>query len=36
MMASVAGKVKCVKVLLDKGAQVNVQNKVSAVRDYLL
>ena len=26
-----AGQVECVKVLLDAGVQVNVQNKVSAV-----
>ena len=29
MKASVAGNVVCVKMLLDKGAQVNVQDKVS-------
>ena len=31
MCASGAGHVECVKVLLDKGAQANFQNKVSAV-----
>ena len=31
MKASEAGKVECVKVLLDAGVQVNVQNEVSAV-----
>ena len=29
--ASKKGKVECVKVLLDAGVQVNVQDKVSAV-----
>ena len=29
--ASAAGKLECVKLLLDSGVQVNVQNKVSAV-----
>ena len=28
MMASQAGHIECVKVLLDKGAEVNMQNKV--------
>ena len=31
MKASKAGKVKCIKVLLDKGAEVNMQDKVSGV-----
>ena len=31
MVASVTGKVMCVKVLLDSGAEVNMQNKVSGV-----
>ena len=31
MIASVAGKVECVKVLLDKGAEVNMQDEVSGV-----
>ena len=31
MFASAAGHVECVKVLLDKGAQANHQDKVSAV-----
>ena len=31
MKASEAGKLECVKVLLDKGAQVNMQSKVSGV-----
>ena len=31
MKASVAGQVECVKLLLDAGVQVNVQNEVSAV-----
>ena len=31
MMASQAEQVECVKVLLDRGAQVNMQNKVSGV-----
>ena len=31
MMASEAGKVYCVKVLLDRGAKVNMQDKVSGV-----
>ena len=31
MMASEAGQVECVKLLLNAGVQVNVQNKVSAV-----
>ena len=30
-MASEAGQVECVKLLLDAGVQVNVQNEVSAV-----
>ena len=31
MMASVAGHMECVQVLLDKGADVNMQGKVSGV-----
>ena len=31
LKASEEGKVECVKVLLDGGVQVNVQNKVSAM-----
>ena len=31
MKASEAGKVYCVKVLLDRGAKVNMQDKVSCV-----
>ena len=31
MKASEAGAVECVNVLLDKGAQVNMQDKVSGV-----
>ena len=31
MRASVTGKVMCVKVLLDRGAEVNMQNMVSGV-----
>ena len=31
MLASVAWCIGCVKVLLDKGAKVNMQNKVSGV-----
>ena len=31
MMASEAGHMECVKVLLDKGADVNMPNKVSGV-----
>ena len=31
LKASQAGKVNCLKLLLDCGVQVNVQNKVSAV-----
>ena len=31
MMASEAGKVECIKVLLDRGAEVNMQSKVSGV-----
>ena len=31
--ASAYGHVECVKVLLDKGAQTNLQNKVSTVPD---
>ena len=33
MKASVAGKVECVKVLLDRGAEVNMQDKVIGVID---
>ena len=35
MEASRLGHVQCVKVLLDWGAQVNLQNKVSAVPDQI-
>ena len=31
MMALKAGHMECVQVLLDKGADVNIQNKVSGV-----
>ena len=31
MLASEAGQVKCVKELLDKGAEVNMQKQVSGV-----
>ena len=31
MKASEAGKVECIKVLLDSGAEVNMQGKVSGV-----
>ena len=31
MKASVAGQVECVMALLDRGAEVNMQNKVSGV-----
>ena len=31
MMASYERKVECMKVLLDRGAQVNMQDEVSAV-----
>ena len=31
MMASKAGHMECVKVLLDKGAEINIQDKVSGV-----
>ena len=31
MWASNEGHLECVKVLLDKGAEANMQNKVSAV-----
>ena len=31
MMASNAGQVECVKMLLDRGAVVNMQDKVSGV-----
>ena len=31
MMASLAGHMECVQVLLDKGADANMQNKVSGV-----
>ena len=31
MMASNAGQVECVKLLLDRGAEVNMQRKVSGV-----
>ena len=31
MKASEAGQVECMKMLLDRGAEVNMQNKVSGV-----
>ena len=31
MKASEAGQVECMKMLLDRGAEVNMQNKVSRV-----
>ena len=31
MMASEAGQVECIKVLLDRGAEVNMQDKVCGV-----
>ena len=31
--ASIAGHLECIKLLLDRGAQANLQNKVSAVPD---
>ena len=31
MMASKAGQVECIKMLLDRGAEVNLQGKVSGV-----
>ena len=31
MMASEAGHMECIQVLLDKGAKVNMQNEVSGV-----
>ena len=31
MLASKAGKVECVKVLLDRGAEINMQHKVSGI-----
>ena len=31
MMASEAGQVKCIKMLLDRGAEVNMQDNVSGV-----
>ena len=34
-LASMAGHIECVKVLLDRGAQHNHQNKVSAVKDWI-
>ena len=34
MKATKAGEVECVKLLLNAGVQVNVQNKVSAVLIY--
>ena len=33
MVASGAGHMECVKVLLGRGAQVNMQDEVSAVKD---
>ena len=32
MMASEAGKVECVNVLLDRGSEVNLHNEVSEVK----
>ena len=34
MRASVAGNMECVKVLLDRGAEVNMQHKVSGISLY--
>ena len=34
MKASVAGQVECVKVLLDRGAEVNMQDEVIGVIIY--
>ena len=34
MKASKAGHIECVKVLLNEGAEVNMQNKVSSVIIY--
>ena len=31
MLASKAGKVECVKVILDRSAEINMQHKVSGV-----
>ena len=31
MMASEAGQVECVKVLLDRGAEIKMQDKVSGI-----
>ena len=31
MKASAAGQLECIKMLLDRGAEVNMQNKVSGV-----
>ena len=36
MKASESGHMECVKVLLDRCADVNMQNKVSVVEGYLL
>ena len=36
MKASKAGHIECVKVLLDRGAEVNMQNKVSGVIIHLV
>ena len=33
MWASCNGHMECVKILLDRGAQVNMQDEVSAVKD---
>ena len=31
MLASKAGQVECVRVLLDRGAEINMQHKVSGI-----
>ena len=36
MEASRAGHVECLKVLLDNGAEANLQNKVSVAPNYML
>ena len=36
MKASTAGQVECIKVLLDRGAEVNMQGMVSGVDVYSL
>ena len=35
MMASEEGQVECVKMLMDRGAKVNMQNEVSGVIYYV-